>query len=278
MLALAISASESLGISLIPCPPTQGGGNSMFEACVLQLGSELRAEERDQNYWRDRVANFVQSSCEAYSRYYRKKMGRAGTKQEQWKNDWDYLRKSGNYNCWAGDLLLPGLAACMKRNVLVFNTYSEATEIYTVHLAETLGGKAARAYLCPLILCYDGSQYEGLEPSSEEDIIKCDGLTRGFCPEILSYTGIDSTVSSGHNLGQPKLVRDETRHPGTLNICFVNAAVQLLSVSGIAKFLITELPDFLSNAGPGDYSVSRALASLYSGQGSGEQSAAILRR
>ena len=161
----------------------------------------------------------------------------------------------------------------MKRNVLVFNTHSEATDIYTVHLAETLGGKAAQAYLCPLILCYDGSHYEGLEPSSEEDIIKCDGLTRGIC-----YTSRDSEVSCGYDLGQPRLVRDEGNHPGTLNICFVNASVQLLSVSGIAKFLSIELPDFLSNADPQNYSVSRALASLYSGQENGVQSAASLRR
>ena len=108
--------------------------------------------------------------------------------------------------------------------------------------------------------------------------MKCDSLTRGIYPEIISFNSVDSAVTSGHGLCQPRLVRDETLYPGTQNICFVNASVQLLSVSGIATFLRSELPDFLSNAKPQDYSVSRALASLYSGQSDGVQSAASLRR
>ena len=272
-MALAISAAQSLGISLRPCPPTQGTGFCMFEACIPQLCSELRDDERNEKYWREKVADFVQSSCLAYSRYYRKESGRAGTKQEQWNNDWYYLRQSENYNCRARDLLLPGLAACMKRDILVFHTDSRANKMYSIHLAEILGAEVK--HLRPLVLCFDGTHYEGLEPSSEDDIKKCVLLTRGNCPEIVSSVSVDSPQQ---DLGQPKLVRDEHRYPGTLNICFVNATVQILSVSGIATFLCTELPGLLSTASPQDYPVARALAILYSSDAGGMKSAANLRR
>ncbi len=111
-----------------------------------------------------------------------------------------------------------------------------------------------------------------------DDMIKCDGLTRGIRPEIPSFANEVPTVSSGHDLHQPRLVRDEAHYPGTHNICFVNASVQLLSVSGIATFLSTELQEFLSNDDPQDYSVSRALASLFSDQEDGVQSTASLMR
>ena len=114
MLALAVSASKSLGINLKPSLPTGSVENCMFEACILQVSDELMEEERDPQYWRERVVNFVRFSSLAYSRYYRKKLGRVGTKQEQWNRDWDFLLQSGNYNCRAGDLLPPDLAACMK--------------------------------------------------------------------------------------------------------------------------------------------------------------------
>ena len=93
-----------------------------------------------------------------------------------------------------------------------------------------------------------------------------------------STVSMDSSGPSGQDMGQPRLVRDEERFSGTQNICFVNASVQLLSVSGIATFLRTKLPNLLSTATTQDYPAARALAILYSGQGGGEQSAARLRR
>ena len=93
-----------------------------------------------------------------------------------------------------------------------------------------------------------------------------------------SSVAMDSAISFQQDMGQPRLVRDKERFSGTQNICFVNASVQLLSVSSIATFLRTELPNLLSTATTQDYPAARALAILYSGQGGGEQSAARLRR
>ena len=140
-----------------------------------------------------------------------------------------------------------------------------------------LGGTAENKH--PLILCHNGSNYEGLQPTSEKDLMRCIWLTKGICPDISVPSTQDLPVPPTHGkMGQPKLVRDEEHYPGTRNICFVNATVQLLSVSGIATFLSTELPDLLSTASPQDFPVARSLASIYSDQAGEIQSAASLRR
>ena len=85
--------------------------------------------------------------------------------------------------------------------------------------------------------------------------------------------------SSGHNLGQPLLVRNEAKYPGTQNCCYINSSVQLLSVSGLGEYFKTVFPAVHSvGASPQDCPTARALASLFKEQGANTQSAAELRR
>ena len=185
MLLTAISSAQSLGFSVRRGVATWGKGDCIFEAVIDQFRrscfKDLMAEQREAQHWRDRVALMVEESTIAYSRYYRKASGRLGTKKEQWTEDWAYLRQRGNFDCPAGDLLLPGLAACLGKNILVFNTDHRAKDPFTLHLASTLGGGATTEI--PLVLCYSGTHYEGLQPNSEDDDKKIVEFIKTLLPE-----------------------------------------------------------------------------------------------
>ena len=70
------------------------------------------------------------------------------------------MRESVQFNCQAGDLMAPGLALVLKKNILVINTDHNTKNLITVHLATQLGGIATSNI--PLLLCYENNHYEGL--------------------------------------------------------------------------------------------------------------------
>ena len=85
---------------------------------------------------------------------------------------------------------------------------------------------------------------------------------------------------SGHNLGQPLLVRNENLFPRTRNICFLNSSLQILSVSGLGEYFKTVFPEHLVGDSSEDYQTARALTRLLKEQSQNavKQSAAELRR
>ena len=46
--------------------------------------------------------------------------------REQWKSEFDQLKQPGVYNVVLGDFVLPGIAHCIRKNILIFNTSSNA--------------------------------------------------------------------------------------------------------------------------------------------------------
>ena len=185
MVVTAISMAQSLGFSVRRGVATRRKGDFLFEAVIDQFHrrcfKDMTEEQRESQYWRERVVDMVENSKVAYSRYYRKTLGRVGTKQQQWTGDWAYLRQSGKQDCKAADLLLPGLAACLSKNILVINTDPGANEPFILHMASTLGDGANMDI--PLILCYSGTHYEGLAPNSMDDSRKIVEFIKTLLPE-----------------------------------------------------------------------------------------------
>ena len=75
------------------------------------------------------------------------------------------MRESGQFNCQAGDLMAPGLALVLEKNILVINTDPNTQNLITVHLATQLGGIATCNI--SLLLCYEKNHYVGLLPESD---------------------------------------------------------------------------------------------------------------
>ena len=185
MFASAISFASSLGIHLRPGVSTYGSGDCIFEACIDQFlrpeFEDLKEEEHEPLYWRNRVAELVENNLTAYQLYRMVKSKGGGSKKQQWTNDWKKLRQPGKFQCQAGDLLVLGLATILHKNILVFNTHSDALRPITVHLASTLGGSVTTDI--PILLCYDKEHYEGLLPVATEDQISTIKLLQQYSPK-----------------------------------------------------------------------------------------------
>ena len=94
-----------------------------------------------------------------------------GMTQAEWAEGWAMLKQPRNYETELGDLILPGIAHCTKKDIFIFNTSSAAhCPIYVVE-ASLLSGHEARTEV-PICLAYDQSHYEMLVPNKEEDEVK----------------------------------------------------------------------------------------------------------
>ena len=78
--------------------------------------------------------------------------------------------ESSNTNVVVGDFVLPGIAHCIRKNILIFNTSPNAACPVQVVPASNFGRIAnTNVSVC---LAYYQSHYEPLVPSSSEDIAK----------------------------------------------------------------------------------------------------------
>ena len=48
--------------------------------------------------------------------------GGLGRSYELFKKEWDYLKNGRNYECDLGDFVLPAVAHCLQKDILIFNT------------------------------------------------------------------------------------------------------------------------------------------------------------
>ena len=185
MLSTSISFAASLGINLRPGVATFGKGDCLIEACVDQFlradFEDLMEQEREPQYWRLKVFDMVENNITAYNMYKITKPTRKGSKEKQWAQDWVQLRQAGQFQCQAGDLMAPGLATILHKNILVFNTHPQAATPITVHLATTLGGSTTTDV--PILLCYDQKHYEGLLPLTSDDQTRTTEIVGSYFPK-----------------------------------------------------------------------------------------------
>ena len=206
MYTTAISIAASFDCHLKPGVSTRGLGDCLIEACIDQFVQDcfedLTENEKEPMYWRLRLADVLENNITAYKMYNIVKSKQARTKQQQWMHDWATLRKSGEFQCQAGDLMAPGLAMILHKNILVFNTCPNANSPITLHLAETLGGSTTTSI--PILLCYDGMHYEGLLPVSDEDQNKTIELVRRYSPKRKTVSLSVICPIPGMNIEQKK--------------------------------------------------------------------------
>ena len=132
------------------------------------------------------MADLVEDNLAAYQLYRMVKSKGGGSKKQQWEKDWIKLRQPGQFQCQVGDLLILGLATILHKNILVFNTHSDAPKPITVHLASTLGGSVTTDI--PILLCYDKEHYEGLLAVATEDQISTIKLLQQYSPKCKKIT------------------------------------------------------------------------------------------
>ena len=245
----AMFLAATLGVNLKPGVSSRGAGDCLIEACVDQF---LRPEfelldELEPQYWREKMVDMMKDNEIAYKTF--KPVKGKGTKKKQWTNDWAKLMQTGQFDCQAGDLMAPALALVFQRNILVFNTDPGSLNSITVHLPTQLGGSASTN--APILLCYGNSHYEGLLPESYEDTQKTLQIIEQYQSNNVSnllevkcsvprkkqtqkINNPSTTSSLMHNFLQ-------LSNTGQ-NFCFVNSVLQLLDVTDIKPFLLSNLP------------------------------------
>merc|ERR1712105_8963 len=96
----------------------------------------------------------------------------------RWKEEFQIIKQSRAYEVELGDLVIPGIAHCTKKNILIFNTSEQAHSPIYVIPATTFGGTSNTDI--PVCLAYNQVHYEGLVPCSEEDVLKTINLTKQY--------------------------------------------------------------------------------------------------
>ena len=93
----------------------------------------------------------------------------SGISKEEFDLEWEQLKQPYCYECPLGDFVLPAIAHCTRKDVLIFNTSLKGSwdPIYVVQSSE-MGNRQANTEI-PVLLAYDGVHYEGLVPDTLED-------------------------------------------------------------------------------------------------------------
>ena len=173
MVDKAIENAKYHNINLYHGVPNMAGGNCAFESIIDNISTrQCFAETFDgtPDYWRFVWMSEVENI--AYKNWH-------GTMSpERWKAEFKILKETRAYEMELGDLIVPGIAHCTRKNILIFNTSEQARSPIYVIPANTFGRTANTDI--PVCLAYNQVHYEGLVPCSEEDILKTITLTKQF--------------------------------------------------------------------------------------------------
>ena len=279
MLATAVSMAASLGVGLKPGVSTRGRGDCLIEACLDQFirpqFENLTEEEKEPQFWRSKVTELVENNNKAYNMFKMIQTKSGITKKQQWTQDWAKLRQPGQFQCQAGDLMPPGLALALHKNILVFHTHPDAAAPITVHLASQLGGSTTTDI--PILLCYSDHHYEGVLPTSQQSQQMTVELVQQLFPQQREAPDVICPVPGKRQRLEEPPASSSSHLPLQLtnmgeNLCFTNSVVRLLQQTELKDFLLSELSD---QANP-NVNTAQELARIYRGRG--ECSAARLRR
>ena len=164
MIEIAIANATEHGINLHQGVENLANGNCLFETVIDSINTRVCFNEQ-LNETPDFYRNLWMSELEkvGYNDW------NNGRTKDQWKDEWDVLKQSGKYEFDLGDLVPLGIAHCIKKDILVFNTFSSAhSPIYVIE-ASKLCNQFPDTDI-PICLAYNGSHYEMLVPDTNEDI------------------------------------------------------------------------------------------------------------
>ena len=188
MVERGISNARSHGINVHHGVPNLADGDCAIESMIDGISTQSCFEEVYEGtpeFWRRKW--FTEAEDLAFQYY------DAGLNQDEWRAAWNILKNSKEYEYVLGDLILPTIAHCTKKDILVFNASPRAHSPIFVIEASSLGGNGANTEI-PVILVYDYSHYESLVPDTEADIQKVVDLKKSFLDGLYEKRCIDIPV------------------------------------------------------------------------------------
>ena len=173
----SVENAKCHGINLHPGVENLANGNCAFESILDSINTRTCFGERfdgTPDYWRKIWMTEV--SHVAYEKWNR------GLEKDQWMAEWETLKQPRIYEHQLGDMVLPGIAHCTKKDLLIFNTSARAhCPVYVVQ-SSLLCGEQANTEV-PICLGYDQTHYEALVPDTEEDIQRTIKLKQSIVEE-----------------------------------------------------------------------------------------------
>ena len=169
-----IANAKSHGINLHPGVLNLANGDCALECMIDGINTRNCFEETydgTPNDWR--LKWFTEVEDLAFNFF------DAGMSRDEWDKAWSVLKTSGAYEYVLGDLIIPSIAHCTRKDVLIFNTSPRAHSPIFVVEASTLGNRPANTDI-PVIMAYDQSHYESLVPDTDDDILKTIALKKNY--------------------------------------------------------------------------------------------------
>ena len=162
----AVANAKAHGIDLHAGPESLGDGNCAFESIIDSINTRSCFHETidgTPDHWRFRWLTEVEDI--AYN------VSDNGLSEDEWKTQWSILKTSRTYEMGLADLVLPCIAHCVQKDILIFNTSEKAhAPVYVVE-SSMLSGQAANNEV-PICLAYNLVHFEPLLPDTDDDVMK----------------------------------------------------------------------------------------------------------
>ena len=110
---------------------------------------------------------------------------------EEWLEGWNQMLVPGAYERGIfGDLMLPGIACGLRKFILIFNTNPD-TPHDPIYVVDPSNFNVAADSEIPVVLAYNMSHYESMEPCSDADMKATIDLVRTYKDGRYRYTRQD---------------------------------------------------------------------------------------
>ena len=202
MIARCIQSAQKHGINLKHGSSNPGTGDCSFEAIIQNIND--RADFR-QNFpmsinWYRRTWTTDMANRTIYSDY-------NTLTNKEWLEGWNQMLAPGAYERGIfGDLMIPGIACGLRKFILIFNTNPD-TPHDPIYVVDPSNFNVMADSEIPVVLAYNMSHYESMEPCSDADVNATIDLARAYkdgryrftrqdIPRLISLQTVNVNVTS----------------------------------------------------------------------------------
>ena len=120
---------------------------------------------------------------------------------KEWLRGWSQMLEPGAYERGIfGDLMLPGIACGVKKVLLIFNT-NPASPHDPIYVVSPTDFDVQPDTEIPIVLCYNMTHYESLEPCTEQDVQATVNLVKEYKGGRYRYSRKDIANLISHTCG-----------------------------------------------------------------------------
>ena len=208
MISRTIQSALKHGINLRPGSSNPGTGDCAFEAVIQNVNDRPHFTEKfpmSINWYR-RTWTTDMANRTIYTHF-------NTLTNKEWLDGWKDMQTPGTYERGIfGDLMLPGIACGIRKYLLIFNTNIN-TPHDPIYIIDPSMFNVSPDNEVPVVLCYNMTHYESMEPCTEIDVKMTTDLVQQYLLGRYRYTkqDIPYLISSQEVRREDKLYIDISR-------------------------------------------------------------------